>query len=175
MAEWKGADAAPGPYADKEDTVRTPQDIVEFYRANEQGDFFGFMLEVFATYLTAEQIREFCREDADLAEWPEPNPLTRDAVLNEMREYMSFAWDKAKRHRGISAERSVQRMGAWLWLLGDDEMVAFTKSSENYPQYGAPILKAICEKYGFAIPDDEGLMRMTQGLPCREDCDEGCE
>lgn len=102
-------------------------------------------------------------------------PLSDDRVRDEMRQYMAeVGWDKVLGHRGISAGRTVEKMTAWLWLLGDDEMVRFAEDDSNYPQYGAPILKAICEKYGFPIPDDPAARRMAVGRRCVPDCDEGC-
>lgn len=43
-----------------------------------------------------------------------------------------------------------------------------------YPQYGCPVFKAVCEAYDFPIPEGEDLVRMAQGLPCREGCRAGC-
>jgi hypothetical protein len=81
---------------------------------------------------------------------------------------MAFAWGKARDHRGISASRSVEKMRTWVWLLDDPEITA------NYQNYGAPILRAICERYGFPIPDGDDMRRMSEGEPCRDGCDEGC-
>jgi len=67
---------------------------------------------------------------------------------------VAFGWGKVRNHRGLSADRTILKMKAWLWLLGDDELEAFAADYANYPQYGAPILKAICEKYDFPIPED---------------------
>ena len=44
--------------------------------------------------------------------------------------------------------RSIDHFRAWLWLLGD-EMLRFADDGDNYPMYGKPILRRICEKYGF--------------------------
>jgi hypothetical protein len=65
-------------------------------------------------------------------------------------------------------------MSAWLWLLGEEELHQFAEDSKNYPQYGAPILKKICEKYGFPVPEGEAIANMSQGLSCSQYCEEGC-
>lgn len=153
--------------------MRTVDEIVEYYRREQGNDFFGFTAEVLLSYLTAEQFKEFAKPDADLSEW-KAQPLTREYVLEEMRKYMEFAWGKVEDHRGLSAGRSIEKMQAWLWLLGDEETRAFADDGDNYAQYGAPILKKICEVYGFPIPEGEAIKRMSQGLPCYEGCQEGC-
>lgn len=153
--------------------VRSQAEIVEHYRATQKDDVLGFTAEALLLFLDAAQFREFSRPDADLSDW-DPQELTRESVLEIMRQYMVFAWEKACGHRGISASRSIAKMAAWLWLLRDDEMAAFATNDANYPQYGVPILKAICDKYDFPIPDDPAVGRMARGLPCCDDCDAGC-
>lgn len=87
------------------------------------------------------------------------SPLTRDQVIGEMREYMPFAFEKALRHR------------AWLWLLGDDELVAFI-DGDHYANYGVPVLKAVARKYAFPAPPE--IERWADGEPCRPGCQAGC-
>jgi hypothetical protein len=153
--------------------VRTTDEIVVEYRKREGDDWFGFESSVFLAYLSADQFREFAKPDADLSDW-EAAPLSREAVIGQMRDYMDFAWEKATGHRGISSGRSVQKYGAWLWILKDAELVAFAADDDNYPQYGAPILAAICEKYGFPIPEGSFAENMIAGRPCYPNCEEGC-
>lgn len=89
--------------------------------------------------------------------------------------YLSFAWDKALDHRGISANRSILHIKNWLWLIGDEEALRFAESRGNYAQYGAPILKYVGNKYGAKMPDDERAERMARGEFCELGCDNGCE
>lgn len=150
--------------------VRTIEEIITFYRASQQDDFFGFAGDVLLPYLPKDKVAEF----AEPQESYTPQPLEREFILKEMHEYMEFAWGKVEDHRGISASRSVEKMTAWLWLLKDDETRAFAENGSNYAQYGAPILKKICEVYGFPIPNNSIIERMAQGKPCEDDCDMGC-
>jgi len=154
--------------------MRTIDEIVEYYRLEQSADFFGFVAEVLFPFLPFDKAKEWLKEDATAEEWGEVEELTRESVLEWMRDYMEFAWSKARNHRGLSAGRSVDKMRAWLWLLGDDELVTFASGRRNYSQYGVPILKAICEKYDFPMPADKGVERMAQGLPCCRDCNMGC-
>lgn len=155
--------------------MRKARDIVAYYITHKDEDFLGFVAEALLPFLSFEQAKPLLKPDATPENWASPEPLTGQSVLAVMEKYMSFAWGKVKDHRGISAGRSVEKMGAWLWLLGDDDLVAVAHDGENYAQYGAPILKKICEKYGFPVPDDEGVLRMAQGKPCQSGCRDGCD
>lgn len=152
--------------------MRTIEEVIEYYRRESKNDPLGFEGEVLLPYLSAEQAREFLQEGADLSEWQQA-PLLFESIVKQMCEYMTFAWGKVQDHRGISASRSVEKMCAWLWLLGDEETRAFAKDEHNYPQYGAPVLKKICDKYGFPVPAGSDIENMVQGKKCSQDC-AGC-
>ena len=79
----------------------------------------------------------------------EPDPLTEEVIIEKMRSYMKFALGKAHNERGISAGRSVWKFVQWLWVLEDEEVLAFAEDEGNYPMYGLPILQRICDKYQF--------------------------
>lgn len=129
---------------------RTETEVVEHLRAIRD-DFFSWKWEVLATHLSADAVREFCKPDADLSDWT-PRPLHVEAVFAEFVEYLDFAWGKALDERGISAERSVDKLGEFLWLLGEDEVLArFTAA--GYAMYGAPKLAVLSDAYNRPIPD----------------------
>lgn len=151
--------------------MKTIEEII--VRCQESDDFFGFDQEVLLPFLPAEKAKPYLREDADLSGWKQC-PLEAEVVIKQMREYMDFAWGKVEDHRGLSANRSISKMQAWLWLLEDNETLSFAQKSSNYPQYGAPILWRICKKYGFAIPDGDDVANMAQGKPCVYGCEYGC-
>jgi len=154
--------------------MRTNQEILDHYRKIEDEDFFGYAAAILLCRLPFEAAREFLIADAKSENW-KTEQADEQTILSEMKSYMKFAWRKVIDHRGVSALRSVEKMKAWLWLMGDDELLYSVNTDENYTQYGAPILMRICEKYGFEIPQNNAIKRMSQGLPCYEDCDMGCE
>jgi len=78
--------------------------------------------------------------------------LTRKNIIERIKGYMSFAWEKANDKRGISANRSIDHFKGWLWLLGDEEGTEYLKV--NYIPYGKPGLAYICKKYGFKNEDN---------------------
>lgn len=137
-----------------------------------QEDFLGFQREVLIGFLDYDHAKEFLKDEITAAEWDAR--LNDDAAIQaEMREYMAFAWEKVDNHRGISANRNIDKMTAFAWLLGRDDVIV-ALDAIPYPQYGAPKLKYLCDMFGFPMPDDEGLRRMAKGESCREICDEGC-
>jgi hypothetical protein len=150
--------------------MKTHDEIVD--RCKEADHFFDFTQEVLLPYLPIEKAEPFLRDDADLLQWKE-QLLIQDAIIDKMKDYMEFAWEKVQDHRGLSTSRSIEKMAAWLWLLGDEETLSFAESNENYAQYGAPILKRICEKYGFSVPIGEDIDNMAKGKPCSYGC-KGC-
>lgn len=152
--------------------VRSQEEIAKDCRKEA---FFPFRKEVLLPYLDFEHAREFLNDGVTAAEWDEvKSVLDRETVLKEMADYMEFAWGKVEDHRGISASRSVTKMEAWIFLLGDDAMLG-KLSRTPYAQYGAPKLKAVCDEYGFLVPTVEGIQNMIEGKPCRIDCQEGCD
>jgi len=142
--------------------MRTQEEIVNKIKADD--GMFSFIPEVLIGFLTHENALPFLDDEwkDKAAEWI-AKPQDRDAIINEMMEYVEFAWEKCLDHRGLSAGRSVSKMRGWLWLLGDDEALAFAEDDNNYSNYGAPILRHISVKYSFPIPDDEDTRRMAEG------------
>lgn len=154
--------------------MRTPEEIITEIHHRADG-FFDFTGEVLPQYLPFSHAQEFLKPEVTASEWDQMSKSpTPETILSDMRTYMDFAWGKVLDHRGLSASRSVSKMRAWLWLLGDDDLAAMCESEADYPQYGAPILKAICTKYGFEVPRGDGVERMAQGHACTSDCLDGC-
>lgn len=154
--------------------MRTEQEMVDFIvKSNQEIPIFNFQPEVVIQYLSYEKAKQFLKEDCTEEKFKSLGApaYTRENVFQAMANYMHYGWLKAQNHRGISANRTIQKMEAYVFLLGDDP--SFMRDLP-YQNYGAPILKAICEKYNLPIPEDGGLQRMMQGLPCCDNCDEGC-
>lgn len=167
--------------------TRTQDEIVA--RINSIGDdLFGFRKAVLYEHLDADRLTPYLKADAKLDDW-EPSPATREAVLVELVSYLGFAWGKALDHRGLSASRSIEKLGELLWLMGpaaDDVTADYDRA--DYPQYGAPKLAIISGFLEQALPGDDGsptramAENMAAGRQCRHgleglhmgECDEGC-
>ena len=115
---------------------------------NDPRDIFGFVKSDLICCLAFEQAKPFMESVVTFKKdtW-EPMARDRDGVLADMKEYMTFAWNKANNCRGLSACRSLMHMQAWLWLLGEDEVAYIL--TRDYSCYGKPELRAICEHYGW--------------------------
>lgn len=155
--------------------MRTQDEIAK--RMRESTSMFGFEREVMFEYLDLEHAKEFMKEEARAEfeagkEWAHKEP-TNDIVLADMKDYMKFGWSKVEDHRGISANRTIEKMSVWAWLLGDEELIKKIEDAP-YPQYGAPKLKAICEHLGWSMPDGEAVRNMANGEHCGADYECGC-
>jgi hypothetical protein len=145
--------------------LRTVADIIEHCKSVERDDFLGTMRSDLLCRIPFEDAKAFLKPDATGEDW-KVLPLDRESIISEMKDYMAFALGKAAGHRGISADRSIDHYRIWTWLLGEHESIHW----DNYQNYGMPILKQVCEKYGFAFPDDEDARLMSNGQRCTACC-----
>jgi len=104
--------------------MKTIEQIVDRIQ-NDKNDPFGFVADMLIEYVPYEAAKPLLSEEAEEAypggEGWDVSPLTKEAVTEEMRSYMKFAWGKVRDHRGLSASRSVVKMAAWLWILDEDD------------------------------------------------------
>ncbi len=129
----------------------------------------GFETGDLIMYLDYDNVQQFMKPkfatDVPREEWENDrtDPSAHEEILAAMKNYMEFAWGKAENCRGISASRSISHFKAWLWILEDDETLAFAEDEGNYASYGVPILTRICEKYQIKIPGGPVLKAMQNG------------
>lgn len=112
-----------------------------------RNDFLGFMRQGAREILPWEAMRPWLKDDIVFDELPKKPEYTRENILNVMREHMTFAWGKAHGERGISAGCSVNKFQVWVFALGDYDKIDW----DDYALYGKPILRRICELYGFEV------------------------
>jgi hypothetical protein len=128
------------------------QDEIAARMTAKQKEPLNFEPEVLFCYLCFDAARPFLKGGVTQEQFGAPKALTD--VLLDAEEYMGrIGWTKCMDQRGISAWRTIQKMTAWMWLLGDAEAVAFINDDANYGMYGAPALRYLCERHGWAIPD----------------------
>ena len=154
------------PSTDREEPMRTQEEIIDKIEASNT--FFGFDKEVYIYALDYEHAHPYLKPEVTKEEW-ESDLEQEGPIEKRMASYMEFAIGKALDHRGISANRSVEKLNAFSWLLGQDEWI-----TEPYAQYGVPILKALAERHDLPWPDDERLNNMAEGRKCTPDCRAGC-
>lgn len=145
--------------------ARSPEEIRA--RLNAEAKGFGFDKEIYLDYLSFDDALSFLTEDArkKYGEGGEPWPRIDavDEAAQDFLDYMNFAWGKAEDQRGISASRSIQKLGAWLWLLGRNDLVATIENDDLYNPYGAPALVAVCDDLGVEVPES---LREFAKHPC---------
>jgi len=164
--------------------MRSAEEIATEIERQKPGDVFGFRTSTLLQYLPFDLAKPFLKEGVTPKEWAGlPQPVSPERVLTDWAKYVGFAWMKTLDHRGISAGRSIDHMWSWAWILNDAEVCAWCDDQGMYANYGAPILAAICKKYGWPWTHEgrpltpgetEMAERMAQGLPCQPDCQDGC-
>ncbi|MBI3936011.1 MAG: hypothetical protein HY323_03470 [Betaproteobacteria bacterium] len=149
------------------------QDQIVARIKKKQQELLNFEPEVLIYYLDFDHVRELLQVTTLTREkWQEE--VGYRTPLAEARTYMAeYGWPKTLGHRGISAERTIQKMAAWAFLADDQEALRITEETD-YAQYGAPILWALCLHWGFDVPGDAAVTRMASGRACRPGCEEGC-
>lgn len=87
-------------------------------------------------------------------------PFTRENILKQLEEDVSFGFKKALDQRGISADLMFEVVKMWNWIL-EEGLENFSK----YPMYGLPLFKATALKYGFENPigEDSGSEQPKYG------------
>lgn len=131
--------------------IRKVNEIHEKINEGFKNDFFGFGKSDIVDALSFEEAKQYLSKEnlqkTNIKEEFENNSLkSKSDVLARMKDYLSFAYDKAENQRGISADRSIQHFIAWAWLI-DDEFYKWLESEyeTNYHSYGLHILRNIEE------------------------------
>jgi len=160
--------------------MKTQKEIADRVSKLGKSDFFGFRAEVLIGYLGMELLVPFLKEGArkrfeEDKENPWTDPVfTEDEVKKDMLDYLKFAFEKCLDHRGISANRSIEKLVEWAWILGRDDLVEFAGEAGNFRNYGAPVLKKFAEGFEIELPEDERFHRMARGERCGADYACGC-
>lgn len=131
--------------------MRSDEEIVQRLRevASNGRDWMGVEQGDLVMRLPFEAAKPFLKETATAESWGKAKPRDETGIKAEMLDYMPFAWDKANNRRGLSADRSISHMNAWLWLMGWDAAAKQMEDDDLYNCYGKPQLRAICEAFGW--------------------------
>ncbi|OEU75012.1 MAG: hypothetical protein BA864_14155 [Desulfuromonadales bacterium C00003093] len=133
-------------------TVPTKEEVDARYTERAPADMLGFEVDEYTPYMSVEGMRPLAKEGVTDETLKEIQlTLNRGEMVADMERYMEFAIGKANDQRGISANRSIQHYIAWTWLSGDAEFSSTieTMYEHGYTGWGIPILRKICEFYGF--------------------------
>jgi hypothetical protein len=132
--------------------MKTLDEIMSY----EESTIDGRDLSRLARFMTEEQMAKFELAPQDGTVWVS-EPFTREAVLEQLRSDLEFAFEKALNRRGISAGCMFYVIKMWMWVLDEHEDL-INWDDDNYAQYGLPYLKAVALRYNLPneIGDDVG-------------------
>lgn len=156
--------------------MQTQEEIKK--RFEESGGFLRFSRDVLVDYLDYDTAKALgiVKDGVDRSQWDEratggagygPTFVgtisSDDDAKQQLAAYLEFGQVKALDMRGISASRTIDKVREWLWLLGDHEGVAYC-NDDNYPQYGAPIIAWVAERYGVELEESDTWADMVKGI-----------
>jgi hypothetical protein len=128
--------------------MRTQDEIVARFMLRKDLDLLGFETGEYLLALDFEHAKPFIDPRATPERWKDVIFSGDESVLERMRSYVDFAYEKINDERGISAVRSISHYIAWLWLVGNDALCNWVESAE-YTDYGRAIMDRICAEYGW--------------------------
>lgn len=138
--------------------LRTQEEFAnKFTHLQNSNAVFDFRPEVLIDYLSFESARPHLKEEyvkeveEGIKQWEQITTIEKCA--QDFLDYMKFAWGKAEDERGISASRSVQKLGMWLWIMNRDDLRMTIEDDDLYNPYGAPALIEVCNQMGIKVPD----------------------
>lgn len=144
---------------------RSQGELLEKY--NSRSGFLDFYGSVLLDFMELETAKPLLKEESvtdyesGKEKWAVVNTI--EEAAQDFLDYMVFAWMKAEDQRGISATRSVQKLAAWLWVMGCDDLAAQVEDEGLYNPYGAPALIEVCTGMGIDVPES---LREFASNPC---------
>ena len=125
--------------------MRTQEEIIERIYERTMNDLFGLETSEYIYYLDFDHAKPFLKEGTTPDQWKAADKTP----IEKIKDYMPFAWEKANACRGISANRSIMHIIAWLWLAEEQELLDWVEREyENYEFYGKAILEKVCDHFG---------------------------
>lgn len=138
---------------------RTQKEILEFIKTGENDIFGNYYLDVLIDYLNWANVKQFYTDkyikEIEIEKKEEPKPI-KDIyeAVQDFLDYMVFGWMKALDERGLSAGRTILKIGAWLWLFGRKDLFEITQEDDLYNHHGMPVLIKVCENLMIKVPKE---------------------
>jgi len=137
--------------------LKTQDEIYQRLKKTSSGFMaMDFRPEVLINHLNYDLAKEFLndeyKEKVDKGEIKSEYVSDIKEIVQDFLDYMVFAWGKAEDERGISAGRSLQKLGAWLWLLNREDLETIINDDDLYNPYGSPALIEVCNQLGVEVP-----------------------
>jgi hypothetical protein len=134
-----------------------PDEIVEILDNDNEEDFLGFKRQVYLDFLPWDLAKKYFKieyiQAVEKGEEEYSHVGSVPEATQDFLDYMVFAWMKAMDERGISASRSIQKLSAYMIVLGREDVSKILEDDSSYNPYGRPALKEACEILGISYPD----------------------
>lgn len=129
--------------------MKTLEEIVKEYKSKTLD---GRDLSRLAQFVPFDMLSELGIEPNEeyntLEKWNElVKPFTRENVLKQLKEDVSFGFEKALNRRGLSAGAMYECVRMWNIILQEG-----LEDFDSYAQYGLPLFRETAVKYGFDNP-----------------------
>ena len=138
--------------------LATPEQIKWFIEDTGDNDLFGFMKQVWLEALSYEDGLPFWSDEyKNLVATGETEHTFCEWIIDttqDFLDYLVFGFWKALDERGISAGRTIQKLSAWLLLLGREDLAAEVDDSEFYNPYWIPALIKLCIELSIPYPKE---------------------
>lgn len=139
--------------------LRSQEEILaKIKKCSEEESFMDFRPEVLIGHLNFENAKQFLKDEyvakIDSGEKKHEYVSDLQETAQDFLDYMNFAWMKALDERGLSASRSINKLSAWLWLMGREDLEQTINDDTLYNPYGSPALIEVCNKLEIAIPNE---------------------
>jgi hypothetical protein len=136
---------------------KSQDEIVD--RIDDESNMFGNATEVLCGYLEWDRAKKFYKGEyvEKVEKGLEEKPKQIDDIYEatqDMMDYLIFGYMKSMDERGLSAGRTIEKLGHWMWLLGRDDLRRLVDDDELYPPYGMPALIALTKELGLDVPQD---------------------
>jgi len=133
---------------------RTPEEMLAY--GNKHDQFMSFTKEILINYMPVNFSVEWIKEDCKQKHLDNPIKIIDDTyeTAQDFLDYMVFGWMKALDERGISASRTIDKCGTYMWLLNRADIDDVLRDHELYNPYGSPALIKACEMLGIAAPEE---------------------
>ena len=161
---------------------RSDEEIMRYYRKIAPFDFFGIWGTELIIRLPLSKAIPFMGKNHgwDEESWSKAQrKLDKESILEEVEDFIQDAIERCMMHKKI-AVMSLDYFRAWMWLINDMDVFSYLTDDRNFPNYGAPMVKAVMDKYEFTdlLPNDErqksAFLNMAMGKKCNELCVRGC-
>jgi len=129
--------------------MKTLEEIVKEYKSKTLD---GRDLSRLAQFVPFDMLSELGIEPNEGYNTPEKwnelvKPFTRENVLKQLKEDVSFGFEKALNRRGLSAGSMYECVRMWNIILEEG-----LEDFDSYAQYGLPLFRETAVKYGFDNP-----------------------